>query len=64
VALSFRHLPGAAPVQELVPVLTQLLAAPCWKVTALPSLCGKANSSNIDELRSYHGDESPGKSHP
>lgn len=63
-ALGFGHLPGAAPTQELVPLLTQVLAAPCWKVAALPSLCGRARSSNVGELLGYHGDESPEKSYP
>lgn len=64
VTLGFRHLPGAAPRQELILLLTELLVALCWKVMALLSRCGKANSSNVGESCGYHGDESPGKSYP
>lgn len=40
VALGCGHLPGAAPAQELVLLLTHMLVAPCWKVAAVPlSLC-------------------------
>lgn len=30
----------------------------------LPSRCARAHSSNIGELLSYHGDESPGERYP